>query len=643
MLKQISRFFLLCFLLSLVPSSAGAQDSARADLFPPNTDQFPIISAYLDVYDSAGNFAHNLSTQNLKIIEDGATLPISELTELQNGAQFTVAINIGPAYAIQDSNGISRYEQIQQTLNSWLEDHPLQANDDLSLLTNDGVQISHADDPDAWLSTFNSYEPNFDTAIPSLDVLASAITTTVDAVTLPVKSRGVLLITPLPNEDSLAALPSLASIAQQEQVRVNIWMVSSRAYFESPGAVQLADLAAQTGGQLFLFSGDEILPPVDPYVEQLRYTYFLKYQSKISSGESHQIAAQIETPSLTTTSEAVGVNLSVQPPNPIFISPPLEVIRSPGVNEEIRTEQAYELLPREHPLEILIEFPDGYNRQLDRTTLIVDGEVVAENSSEPFHLFSWNLNDFVSEGSHIIQVEAIDELGLRGTSIEHQVAISIQQTPVSLVHTLRQNIGLITGIVAAIILCILMVVLIIGGKIQPKTTGRLSWRKESRPKEAEFQSQRQNLQPSSQTNRPPKDRLSNLVNRFTRPMRRDVTQEGAYLEIITVENGNHQKDRIPISQSELTFGCDATQATIEFVDPSLDELHARLLKSGNDNYVIADEGSRAGTWVNYTPVSSEGVTLSHGDIIHIGRIQLQFKLNEINKVPKPKIIPQELF
>ncbi|MBK6646386.1 MAG: hypothetical protein IPG44_11690 [Anaerolineales bacterium] len=38
-------------------------------------------------------------------------------------------------------------------------------------------------------------------------------------------------------------------------------------------------------------------------------------------------------------------------------------------------------------LEIIVEFPDGYQRALTRTTLYVDGVVMDENTSRPFNEF----------------------------------------------------------------------------------------------------------------------------------------------------------------------------------------------------------------------------------------------------------------
>ncbi|MBC8505928.1 MAG: FHA domain-containing protein [Anaerolineales bacterium] len=645
MFKHVSRIILLGLLLSLAPFPSKAQEAAWAKLTPPNTEAFPLISTNLNVYDSEGNFVHDLGLENVNIIENQRTIPIEEITELRNGAQFIVAINMGPAYAIKDNAGTTRYEHVQQALSSWIDTYPPDAVDDLSLVTNDGFEGLHYNRAVAWLSRYRSYEPNFDTAIPSLDVLGNAITTVTDPVSLSDMGRGVLLITPLPNQDSLAALPSLESLARQGNVRVNIWVVSSRAYFDSAGAKLLAEFSRNTGGQIFFYSGDEALPQVDPYVDQLRHTYALSYNSRISTGDANTIAAQITTPALYVTSEAIEFALGVQPPNPIFVAPPLEIIRTEQASAENQSLESVQFAPNKQLIEILIEFPDNYSRSLKRTTLYVDGEIAAENIAEPFDQFSWLLEDFINSGSHLIQVEAEDELGLSGVSIEHMVDIAVQNAPFSVINVIKQNWPFMVGIGGTLAIVALFLALVIAGKIQPRTTGRLIWRRKNQPPK-ELQTEKVEPAPAEQSipqeTRPTRERLSNWMNRLSWPAKhQDIPEEDAYLEILIKQNGSEQFERIPISQSELTFGADPTLATIEFRDSSLEALHARIIKEENGRFIIFDEGSIAGTWVNYLPVDENGSRLSHGDNIHLGRISLRFCYTNLSKIPKPKVTLQE--
>jgi pSer/pThr/pTyr-binding forkhead associated (FHA) protein len=73
-------------------------------------------------------------------------------------------------------------------------------------------------------------------------------------------------------------------------------------------------------------------------------------------------------------------------------------------------------------------------------------------------------------------------------------------------------------------------------------------------------------------------------------------------------------------------------------DPSIADLHARLRKTEGGLFAIEDEGSLAGTWVNYDLVSPEGTKLQHGDIIHVGRIGLCISYSDANRIPKLKVL-----
>jgi predicted component of type VI protein secretion system len=70
-------------------------------------------------------------------------------------------------------------------------------------------------------------------------------------------------------------------------------------------------------------------------------------------------------------------------------------------------------------------------------------------------------------------------------------------------------------------------------------------------------------------------------------------------------------------------------------DPSVDPLHARLIRQDDGAFRLSDEGSVAGTWVNYILVSPDGASLEHGDLLHIGRVTFRFSLRQVKPARKP--------
>ena len=72
-------------------------------------------------------------------------------------------------------------------------------------------------------------------------------------------------------------------------------------------------------------------------------------------------------------------------------------------------------------------------------------------------------------------------------------------------------------------------------------------------------------------------------------------------------------------------------------DPSLAPRHARITRTEDGNYLVTDEGSIAGTWVNFEPVGKEGHLLQHGDVVHFGQLAFRFELKDPPAVAEPKI------
>lgn len=112
----------------------------------------------------------------------------------------------------------------------------------------------------------------------------------------------------------------------------------------------------------------------------------------------------------------------------------------------------------------------------------------------------------------------------------------------------------------------------------------------------------------------------------------------AYLIRLTQDEESPSSTPIPLVGEELTLGSDPTLATLLINEASVDGLHARLRRMADGSFWIYDEGSVAGTWVNYTLVPAEGKRLKHGDLIHAGRAGFRFTQPERQQPHKPQII-----
>jgi len=97
---------------------------------------------------------------------------------------------------------------------------------------------------------------------------------------------------------------------------------------------------------------------------------------------------------------------------------------------------------------------------------------------------------------------------------------------------------------------------------------------------------------------------------------------------------------IPLTGEEVTFGSDPTKATSMLDDPSVSPLHARLKQGPDGGFILSDEKSTAGTWVNYEQIR-EPRRLQHGDVLHIGQISYRFMLRNPPEKPQPHLTPEK--
>ncbi len=608
--------------LGVFNKPAIAQEGSQVRLAPIDTEEFPRISSYLDVRTAEGDFVFGLEEHNVRITEDGTRLPVDELEHICTGVQFVLAVSPGPAFTIRDVQGVSRYEYLVQALLDWAKAREGSTVDDLSIVVADGPESTHTAELDRWVASLISFTPTGSETGPDFDVLAQALDVAADPTTNPGMGRAVLFVTPLPGQDVSLGLQSLAARANQQGVKIFVWLVASAELFSSMQAEQLATLAEQTGGKMFAYSGQESIPSPEEFLEAIRNAYSLAYDSRITTSGPHQVSAEVNFNGQDYASALQEFDLEVMPPSIAFVSPPKEIERV-NLAEDGDPEV---LSPNSQQLELMVEFPDGHVRSLKETTLYVDGEVTETNRTDPFDQFTWDLSEYTSSGEHILVVEVEDNLGLTGKTVETAVQITIGDSGTSALWVVSQNRTLLAAIVVAISGAVLLLVLVLGGRLRPGFIREYRRRK----KLSDPVTQPVILQPEQTT-----QSRSTWINRFQWPRGRITSKSYAHLVPLSDSNQEDSNPPIAITSELVTFGRDAGQADQVIEDDSVESLHARLQRESRGVFRLSDEGSIAGTWVNYSPVSKEGTMLEQGDLIHIGRVGFRFIMRDPHRVRKP--------
>jgi hypothetical protein len=631
-LTFLARLFLLMLLVGLSfsqASPAGAQKEGLASIAEPNLENFPSITTYLDIHDAQGQFVSSLTPGEVTVLENERPLAVDELVEQQPGVRLVLAVNAAPALGTRNQQGITRYDSITQALQDWFSKQTHNASNDYSLLANTGSQVIAVTDPQAMVRALGAYHPDMRLAKPALQSLSQAIDLASDPLPQVGMGRVILYISPTPEKDALAGLPDLAARAQQMGVRIFVWIAASQDTADPEGLKILEQLAAVTGGASFIFNSSETQPDPGIYLEPLGKVYFLKYTSAINQSGRYSLAVKVTHQDWQVSSPARFFSISVQPPNPMFVSPPAQIERS---SQPVSSAAVTELQPASQSIEIQVEFPDGHPRPLKAVRLYVDGIPVAENTGEPFDQFNLPLETYTTSTSINIKVEVEDSLGLTGASIETPVQVVVNRKVSGSLKTLSENrVGLAAG-AAGLAGAALVSVLVV------------TWRRRRRNGSA---------QPRTPALRKPAGRPARRRNETTRPAHlawserlswprgHPTTSAPILAQLVRLSEQNQPLPSSPvaITSREVTFGRDPTLATVVIDLPSLDGLHARLRQNDDGQFILSDEGSVAGTWVNYAPITRDRVELEHADLVRIGQASFRFLHSSPNRIRKVVVKP----
>ncbi len=626
-MRKFSLFFLIALFLLGTGGVARAQRQAYAALVHLDVQGFPTITALLDIYDGEGRFVTDLEAADLTVLEDGQERPVDDLSLLAPGVQLVVAINPGPALGVRDEQAVTRYEKVKNALLAWAQALPAGNDDDLSLVTTAGPLLSH-DTAAKWADHMSAYQPDLAAATPVLQALAFALDLADDPLPRPGMKRAVLFITPTIDQAALPPLGALVTQAMENDVRVYVWLVDAEDNFNRTSATELKSLALQSGGAFFAFSGAETLPDPETYFASLRHTYRLTYTSRLTTSGEHSLSVRARTPDGDLVAPDRIFQLDVQPPNPILVLPP-PITRKTSPDDPFNLKA---LSPTSQDVEMIIEFPDGHPRPLTRTALYVDGHLVDENTAPPFEWFVWDLSAYTRSGEHELVVEAEDVLGLRKVSVGVPVAVTVVLPPGGSLAALARNRSAIA--LGAILLAggILFAVLLFGGR-REGVFRTLRRRREMYSDPV--------TQPVSPAPVPSAGKRRSRRGRF--PWARSVRRPEAPAYLVPLKANGEPRNgaSIPILEREITFGTDPVRATHILDDPSVSPLHARLRRTAEGDFILSDQDSVAGTWVNYQPLTREGHHLSHGDLIHFGRLAYRFTIHPQPEVPDPVILPLE--
>lgn len=619
---------LLSEILAGTITPASAETRNQLTVANLDTSQFPSISFYFWAFDGAGAFVKDVTTSEAHILENGTVLAADSIEMLEPGVRLITVINEGPTLANRYQM-VARIDRIKQALITWAQSEPATSMDDFSLLNNQGPVTSNQTDPADWVTALDNYQPDLKAATPGLAGLSAAIDQALTSTGSTRKTPAILYVTPLPEDSQMSGLNDLIEKARSSDIRLFIWLVGPADYAANEKTLVLMNAAEQTNGDFFLFSGAEELPTLASYLDPLKYVYKVTYSSAVKTGGNQSLAVQVRRQGVVLDSSPLTFPLEVATPNPIFLSPPASVTRT-WVQAETSKKKDYVLTPDTIEIDYLLEFPDGHQRTLAYARLFVDGRMVAENTAAPFDVFTWDISQYQQSGTHQLKVTIEDTVGLKAETIEVPVDLVVAEKPLTWFQRLTKRINLLTLIPILLVVAAGVLLILIGWKTVRRRINKKAVRSHR-------------LQdPVTQPVEIAGDTLVPAARAETASSWPRIPGYGAALARLVLISGGkpevQEKHEIAIGEFELTLGSDATKAKALLNYPLVSPLHARISVDEEKRFRIADEGSTAGTWLNYAPVSKTGARLEHGDVVQLGKAVFRFEqLGAENK--KLKVTP----
>lgn len=615
LLKKGLLTLLLTALLTLVVITRGeAQFQNQVEVLKPDLSTWPNLVTQFRVFNSQGAFVKGLTLEDVHLRENDQVVAPDTLEMLEPGVRLIVAINEGPTLANRFAQ-VARIDKIKTALLKWAESEPAVTMDTFSLVSNTSLLAVDLRQPEDWVKVVNDYQPELKTMKPGLESLATAVEMTSGQDGNNLQNTAMLYVTPMPTEAQFAGLQDLFSQAMQANVRLFIWLVGPETYNSDPKAAPLREAAETSNGAFLVFTGAEDLPNLETILDPLSFVYSVSYRSQIKQSGDYNFSVNVNQDGNLLESDPIVFSINVQPPNPIFLDPPVAVERA---WTETRRKKDSVLAPEVVPVEILVEFPDGFKRGLVYSRLFIDNRLADENVSAPFNIFEWNISGLTESGTHIMSATIQDEAGMIVETTELAVEVVVLPKPLTWLGKIVSRFSI--QVIALFFVIVLAGVLLILLAVRTMRVNHKSRRVQTRllhdPVTQPIQIENETITP-----------LSRKEAEETWPHLAGVGLASARLVLISYPAPRENiPAEIAIGEREITLGSDEKKVNVFLDSPLISPLHARIESDEQQHFRVFDTGSGSGTWLNYAPVSHYGARLEHGDMIQFGKVAYRFEI-----------------
>jgi len=588
-------FLILCLISAMliqpVLPARGQDSTPRVVIEDLDTREFPKLTLSFSI---PGGLQENtsLSANQVSVIENDQQIAVDSLTSEYVGVHFVLVINPERTLVLTYPSGYSNYDRMLAAMRELGSDISPVTGDVYSLFINPDIRYDQIKNYTEWKNALEGYNENQRQMNSSLQSLINAVR----QLTASPTDRETLLVymTPYIEPAEIPALTALIQQAGEAGIAVHIWMTAAPIVIGSAYQTDLQTVCQTWGGSLTILSGSQIPPNPRDYLKGKGYRYTASWQSEVRSGSTQQISLRLTPPGSPVLTSAVReLALEVLPTKISFSNLPEQLTVT--LQSDVLIE------PAELPVQGAIDFPDGFPREVLKTSLFANGALVQQREEAPFGDFVIDLSQFRDQTKLSLQLTLEDALGFETRSEMKYVALTWYDPAANQPKPLTSNLWLWIGLgVAALGL---LGVIFIPSRLKKKTAKSVNAEPAVPPAK---------LEPES------------------------FVAVKTYGSLIKLDRDNTPSAEKPLLLvKEITLiGKDPQLANIVLSDEALEPLHAEIHAFSDGRTRLTDFHTIAGTYVNFKAVDTKGIEIHHGDILHFGR--LSYRFNSPTRVTSPK-------
>mgnify|MGYP001249996050 CR=1 FL=1 len=580
------------------PAAAQQIQGERTDLrvTAVDTTAFPTVKVRV-LATSAGSAPVN-DLSRLVLRENGVPIPDTTLAQTPVGVDVALVVDANADFLLfDDRSGLSRRDKLTASITRYAEQFMNPAGlDRVSVIAPDAAGagaaflVTDAGRPGDVAETINAYNPATTSATPlqaMMDAAFDHLASSEDG-----RFQAVLLYTDAARLARQLDYPGLVEAAQAAGVPLYVAILGAEASAEE--IANAAGLYDPTNGLYVHMPEPEAADPVYAIFQAQGQQAELAYESALRQNGAHQVSV-----SLGNVRDSAEFELLLAAPE-VVLEPPPSPVRRAG--SAIDTPLPL-LQPAVLPLSVRVTWPDGRPRQITDVVFRVNGSpqplavAPAVDAAGTLPL-PWDISQ-QDAGTYRLEVAITDELGFQTAAEPVDVAIEVARpspptpTPAPTRAPTPPLSERLDGPLLPALLLLSMVVV----------ASAFVWRRRaSRPAQAAGEMPR--------------------VVAATEP--RPADGHAAMLAWQAADGT--LGDQIELTAADVTIGRDPEAVDIIIDEPSVSRLHARIRRSTSGEYWLYDEGSAAGTFLNYERLALAPKPLQHNDVVQLGRVTLRFRL-----------------